>query len=152
MLIGRRRSVLFARADKLFHRLRAARLDNSLDAEIRKLTTVDILIIDDFALRPLDPTDTNDFYELTVERHRNKTTIITSNREPAEWLTMTTDALLAEFISTFITEYAVSSGGSCPGHCLRRDKRRLMLVGANLVGVWCCWRAVGCAGQRHRRS
>lgn len=96
MLIGRRRSVLFARADKLFHRLRAARLDNSLDAEIRRLTTIDVLIIDDFALRPLDPTDTNDFYELTVERHRNKTTIITSNREPAEWLAMTTDALLAQ--------------------------------------------------------
>jgi DNA replication protein DnaC len=96
MLIGRRRSVLFSRADKLFHRLRAARLDNTLDAEIRLLATIDVLLIDDFALRPLDPTGTNDFYELTVERHRTKTTIITSNREPAEWLTMTSDALLAQ--------------------------------------------------------
>jgi DNA replication protein DnaC len=96
MLIGRRRGVLFARADKLFHRLRAARLDNTLEAEIRRLATIDVLIIDDFALKPLDPTDTNDFYEITVERHPTKTTIITSNREPAEWLTMTADALLAQ--------------------------------------------------------
>jgi DNA replication protein DnaC len=96
MLIGRRRSVLFARAGKLFHRLRAARLDNTLEAEIRRLATIDVLIIDDFALKPLDPTDTNDFYELTAGRHRTKTTIITSNREPAEWLTMTAGALLAQ--------------------------------------------------------
>ncbi|EON30337.1 IstB domain-containing protein ATP-binding protein [Gordonia terrae C-6] len=97
MAIGRRKTVLFARADKLFHRLKAARLDNSVDAELRRITAVDILIIDDFALRALDATETNDFYELIVERHQQtKTTIVTSNREPAEWLTMTADALLTQ--------------------------------------------------------
>ena len=94
--IRRRLSVLFARADKLFTRLRAARLDNTLEAELRRLTTVDVLIIDDFALRPLDATQTNDFYELVVERHRKASTIWVSNREPSEWLSMTTDALLAQ--------------------------------------------------------
>ena len=94
--IRRRLSVVFARADKLFTRLRAARLDNTLEAEIRRLTAVDLLIIDDFALRPLDPTQTNDFYEIVVERHRKASTIWVSNREPSEWLTMTSDALLAQ--------------------------------------------------------
>jgi hypothetical protein len=78
MAIRRRHSVLFARSDKLFTRLRAARLDNTVDAEIRRLTAIEILIIDDFALRPLDATETSDFYELIVERHRKKTTIVTS--------------------------------------------------------------------------
>ena len=41
--IRRRLSVHFARADKLFTRLRAARLDNTLEAEIRKLAHVDVL-------------------------------------------------------------------------------------------------------------
>lgn len=94
--IRRRHSVVFARADKLFTRLRAARLDNTLDAEIRRLSTVDVLIIDDFALRPLDSTQTSDFYEIVVERHRRAPTIWVSNREPSEWLGMTTDALLAQ--------------------------------------------------------
>ncbi|WP_341361320.1 ATP-binding protein [Georgenia sp. M64] len=94
--IRRRHSVIFARADKLFTRLRAARLDNTLEAEMRRLTTVDVLIIDDFALRVLDATQTNDFYELVVERHRKAPTIWVSNREPSEWLGMTTDALLAQ--------------------------------------------------------
>ncbi|USQ77714.1 IS21-like element helper ATPase IstB [Ornithinimicrobium cryptoxanthini] len=94
--IRRRLSVHAARADKLFTRLRAARLDNTLEAEFRKLARVDVLILDDFALRPLDATQTNDFYELVVERHRRASTIVTSNREPSEWLTMTSDALLAQ--------------------------------------------------------
>lgn len=94
--IRRRMTVLFARADKLFTRLRGARLDNTLDAEMRRIAGVDLLILDDFALRPLDATETNDFYELVVERHRKKSTIVSSNREPAEWLAMTSDALLAQ--------------------------------------------------------
>ena len=94
--IRRRLSVHAARADKLFTRLRAARLDNTLDAELRRLARVDVLILDDFALKPLDATQTNDFYELIVERHRRASTIVTSNREPAEWLTMMSDALLAQ--------------------------------------------------------
>jgi DNA replication protein DnaC len=33
---------------------------------------------------------------LVVERHRRKATIVSSNRSPDEWLSMTTDALLAQ--------------------------------------------------------
>ena len=94
--IRRRMTVGFHRADKLFTRLRAARLDNTLDAELRRLTSTDLLIIDDFALRALDATQTNDFYEIVVERHRRASTIWISNREPAEWLGLTSDALLAQ--------------------------------------------------------
>jgi hypothetical protein len=38
--------VLCARADKLFARLRAARLDNSVEAEMRRIATVDLLVLD----------------------------------------------------------------------------------------------------------
>jgi DNA replication protein DnaC len=94
--IRRRHTVHMARADKLFKRLKAARLDNTVEAEMRRLAHVQLLILDDFALQPLDATKTTDFYELIVERHRKKATIITSNREPSEWLAMMTDPLLAQ--------------------------------------------------------
>jgi DNA replication protein DnaC len=61
--IRRRHSVHMARADKLFKRLKAARLDNTVEAEMRRLTHVQLLILDDFALQPLDATETTDFYE-----------------------------------------------------------------------------------------
>lgn len=92
----RRVKAHFERADRLFRRLKAARLDASYDAELRKLIGADVLIIDDFALQRLDSTETQDFYELVVERHKVAATVLTSNREPAEWLTMLADPLLAQ--------------------------------------------------------
>ena len=50
--IRRRRTVHMARADKLFKRLTAARLDNSLEAEYRRLAAVELLIIDDLLSSP----------------------------------------------------------------------------------------------------
>ena len=57
---------------------------------------VDLLILDDFALQPFDALDTADIYELVVERHRSASTLVTSNREPVEWIAQMTDALLAQ--------------------------------------------------------
>jgi DNA replication protein DnaC len=92
----RRYRVHFERSDKLFKRLRAARLDKSVEAEMRKLVGVDLLIVNDFALQPLDVTETNDFYELVVERHRHGATVLTSNRDPSEFLAQMADPLLAQ--------------------------------------------------------
>jgi DNA replication protein DnaC len=94
--IRRRYSVHFERCDRMLRRLRTSRLDNSHDAEVRKLLRVDLLIIDDFALQPLDAADTTDVYELIVERHRSAATVVTSNREPVEWLGLMADPLLAQ--------------------------------------------------------
>ena len=77
-----RHSVWFERSGQLLKRLKAARLDNSHDEQIRKLLRVDLLILDDFCLQPMDATDTADIYEIIVERHRAAATVVTSNREP----------------------------------------------------------------------
>jgi DNA replication protein DnaC len=61
--IRRRRTVHTAAAAKLFKRLKAARLDNTLDYEMRRLAGVELLILDDYALQPLGPTETADFYQ-----------------------------------------------------------------------------------------
>lgn len=94
--VRRRRSVHFERADTLLKRLKASRLDNTHDHEIRKLLRVDLLILDDFALKAMDPTDTGEIYEIIVERHRRAATVVTSNREPAEMLAQMADPLLAQ--------------------------------------------------------
>jgi DNA replication protein DnaC len=94
--VRRRISVLMSRADKLFKRLKAARLDNTVEAEMRRLANVQLLIIDDFCLQALDATETSDFYELVVERHQKAATVVTSNRSPDEWLALMADPLLAQ--------------------------------------------------------
>jgi DNA replication protein DnaC len=94
--IRRRLTVHMARAAQLFKKLKAARLDNTTEAEHRRLTATGLLIIDDFALQPLDDTATSDFYELVINRHGKNATIITSNRDPSEWITLMSDTLLAQ--------------------------------------------------------
>ena len=91
-----RHSVHFERAGPLLKRLRASRLDNSHDEQIRKLLRTDLLILDDFCLQPMDAADTADVYEIILERHRTAATAVTSNREPGEWLAMMADPLLAQ--------------------------------------------------------
>jgi DNA replication protein DnaC len=94
--VRRRVSVHMTRADKLFKRLKAARLDNTVEAEMRRLAHIQLPILDDFCLQALDATDTADFYELVVERHHKAATVVTSNREPNEWLALMADPLLAQ--------------------------------------------------------
>ena len=96
LAIERGHSVHCESADKLFLRLKGARLDDSHVGEIRRLTQVDLLIIDDFALRALDSVETMDMYELVTARHQVGSMIVTSNRSPEEWLAQLSDPLHAQ--------------------------------------------------------
>jgi DNA replication protein DnaC len=90
------RRVLFLRADQLFKELRQARADHSQEKTLRRLLAPDLLIVDDFALRRLDPTQSSDIYEVIIERHRRASTIFTSNRAVEEWIPLFEDAVLAQ--------------------------------------------------------
>jgi DNA replication protein DnaC len=92
----RRHSVLMFRTERLLKRLKASRLDASYDTELRRLLNVDLLILDDFALQGYDHQETQDLYEIVVERHRRASMVVVSNREPKEWLPTMADPLLAQ--------------------------------------------------------
>jgi DNA replication protein DnaC len=84
------------RADALLRLLRQSRMDNSRDALMTELSTVDMLIVDDFALEPMTREESRDVYQLFVERNARASSIITSNRDTSEWLAMFDDTLLAQ--------------------------------------------------------
>ena len=89
-------SVLFTRADAMLQTLKKSRFDNSREDEMLALITVDLLIIDDFALEPMSRDESKDVYELFVERTGHASTIITSNRDTSEWIAMFDDVLRAQ--------------------------------------------------------
>ena len=91
-----RYQVMFTRADEMLRTLRQSRLDNSRDALMTQLCTVDLLVIDDFALEPMTREESRDVYQLFVERTGRAATIITSNRDTSEWLATFDDVLLAQ--------------------------------------------------------
>ncbi|MEZ4436613.1 MAG: ATP-binding protein [bacterium] len=47
-------------------------------------------------LDQLDGTESRDVYELIYDRHQRGSMVITSNREPAEWLAMMADSMRAQ--------------------------------------------------------
>ncbi len=87
----RHRIVHMAPAGK---RLKAARLDNILDDEMRRLAGAELLFLDDFARQPLDATETADFCSLrrTPPAHLDRGHI---HRTAEKWLAMMADPLLA---------------------------------------------------------
>lgn len=89
-------TVFFTRHDKLLKSLKHARLDNTYDAELCKLLAVDLLIVDDFALDLMDSVESRDTYEILLERHRAGSMVVTSNRDPDEWLSVFADPARAQ--------------------------------------------------------
>lgn len=47
---------------------------------------MDLLIIDDFGLKPLKTPQDEDFHEVVAERYERKSTIVTSNLDIPEWV------------------------------------------------------------------
>lgn len=84
------------RADELLRLLRQSRMDNSRDDLMTELTTVDLLVVDDFALEPMTREESRDVYQLFVDRNARLPTIVTSNRDTDEWLALFDDTLLAQ--------------------------------------------------------
>ena len=89
-------AVAFMRADRMLKTLKHARLDNSHEAELRKLLLPELLIIDDFGLDSMDAHESRDAYEILTERHRAGSIIITSNRGADEWLATFADPVRAQ--------------------------------------------------------
>ena len=86
---------LYVTANQLFVDLRAARADRTYDKRLARLTSPELLIIDDLGLRSLVHDEPMDLYEVIRQRYERASTIITSNRAVQEWVLLFNDELLA---------------------------------------------------------
>ena len=77
--------VLFQSQSNLLGQLHAARAINAYGRRLTTLARVDLLIIDDFGLKPLHPPQDEDFHDLICERYERHATIVTSNLDLSEW-------------------------------------------------------------------
>jgi len=87
--------VLFVKSVKMLRSLHAARADHSWERRIKRFLRPDLLILDDFGLTALTPTQAEDFYEIVTERHLKSSMIITSNRPPQDWVALFPDPVMA---------------------------------------------------------
>lgn len=79
------RSVLYQRIPKLFADLALARGDGRYARLLRALGGVQLLILDDWGLEPLDAAARHDLLEILEERYGRRATIITSQIPVDQW-------------------------------------------------------------------
>jgi DNA replication protein DnaC len=79
----------------LLSHLHGGRADGTYDRRVASYLRPDLLIVDDFGLKPLLPPAPEDFYEVINERYEHGSLIITSNRAFAEWPDLFHSPLLA---------------------------------------------------------
>jgi DNA replication protein DnaC len=87
--------VLFTDTHKMLRHINGGRADGSLDRRLQAYLRPDLLVLDDFGLKPLHPPAPEDMYDIIHERYERGSILLTSNRAPAEWPDLFGDPLLA---------------------------------------------------------
>ena len=96
-VIRRGGEVRFAKTSRLLADLAGGHADHSWDRRLREYTRPAVLILDDFAMRPLTDAQADDLYELISERAAaGGPLILTSNRAPTDWYPLFPNPVVAE--------------------------------------------------------
>lgn len=77
--------VRYWRAPRLLEELRIAHADGSYSKLLSQLAKMDLLILDDFGLEELQASDRKDLLEIIEDRHKLKSTLITSQLAVKHW-------------------------------------------------------------------
>jgi DNA replication protein DnaC len=89
---------LYRRASRLFHELALARADGTYARVLAKLARMDVLVLDDWALTPVQDPERRDLLEVLEDRYGTRATIVTSQLPPAHWHEHLGDPTLADAI------------------------------------------------------
>ena len=91
-------SALYTGTAALFRDLAIARADGSLRLLLAKLSRIDVLVIDDWAMAPLTETERRDFWEICEDRCQTRSIILTSQLPVARWHEQIGDPTVADGI------------------------------------------------------
>ena len=87
--------VLFVNTHKMLQHIHGGRADGTWEKRLATYLRPDLLVLDDFGLKPLLPPMPSDLYDVVNERYEVGSIVVTSNRAPSEWPDLFGDPLLA---------------------------------------------------------
>lgn len=97
---------VYRRSSRLFDELRLAHADGSYVRVLTRLARIDVLVIDDFAIAPVNDEERRHLLELLEDRYGTRSTIVTSQLAPADWHDYLADPTLADAICDRIVHHA----------------------------------------------
>jgi len=86
---------LLVNAHNMLQHINGGRADATRDRRLQSYLRPDLLVLDDFGLRPLQPPGPEDLYDVIDARYERGSIMLTSNRAPNEWPELFGDPLLA---------------------------------------------------------
>jgi DNA replication protein DnaC len=101
------RSTLFFRMNNLAEKLLLSRAQNNYLLLLKKLAAVELLILDDFGIKPFTPQQFQDLYDVLDERTENKSTILTTQLPVENWSEVIADPVVCEAITDRIVPRAI---------------------------------------------
>jgi len=87
--------VLFVNTHRMLQHINGGRADGTLERRLQVYLRPELLVLDDFGLKPLRSPAPEDLYDVINERYERGSIMLTSNRAPAEWPDLFGDPLLA---------------------------------------------------------
>jgi DNA replication protein DnaC len=91
-------SAFYTRAATLFRDLARARADGSFRNLLARLSRIDVLVIDDWAMASLSETERRDFWEICEDRYQVRSLILTSQLPVTRWHEQIGDPTVADGI------------------------------------------------------
>lgn len=88
-------SARFVNTHQMLQHIHGGRADGSWERRVQSYCRPDLLVLDDFGLKPLAPPAPEDLYDVINQRYEQGSIILTSNRSPNEWPALFGDPLLA---------------------------------------------------------
>jgi DNA replication protein DnaC len=87
--------ILCTSAHRMLSHLQAGRADGTVERRLVAYLKPQLLVLDDFGLKPLPSSGPVDLYDVINERYERASILLTSNRAPEEWPELFGDPLLA---------------------------------------------------------
>ena len=87
--------VLFTNTYTMLTHINGGRADGTFERRLQSYLRPDLLILDDFGLKPLRVPAPEDFYDIISQRYQRNSILLTSNRDLQEWPDLFQEPLLA---------------------------------------------------------
>lgn len=90
--------VLYTNTARYFTKLKLAKIDGTYMKELQKLLKVDLVILDDFGLQAFDNHAREALIDIVDDRHKNKSTIVSSQIPVSAWYDIIGEGTIADAI------------------------------------------------------
>lgn len=88
----------FMRFPRLLQDIAIAKADGSYSKTMQKISKVDVLVLDDWGIGKLSDDEAKEFLEVIEERHKTRSTILTSQVPLEKWFEIIGDTTIADAI------------------------------------------------------